>query len=75
MRQIWRAWLAVVHRAARVQSTVLLNVIYFAVFGPCAVIARLCGARLLEMDPRPDRGGWVERPPMHPSLVNLTRQF
>jgi len=75
VRLVWQAWLAFMHRAGSYQSTVLLNVVYFALFGPCAVLARLCGTRLLDLGPPARHNYWLERRKSRNTLVDLTRQF
>jgi hypothetical protein len=75
VRLLWAGWTTYVHRAAAYQSVALLHAVYFGVFGPSALIARLFGAKLLDLDPRPRRSYWVERQPTGASVIDLTRQF
>jgi hypothetical protein len=75
VRLIWSAWLECAHRAAAYQSLALLNVIYFVVFGPSALLARLLGRTLLDLDVRARRSYWQERPPIGRTLRELRRQF
>jgi hypothetical protein len=75
VRLLWAAWKAYVHRAATYQSVALLHVVYFGVFGPSALIARLFGATLLDLDPRQRRSYWLERQPIRRSVIDLKRQF
>jgi hypothetical protein len=75
VRLLWDGWTAYVERATGYQSTALLHVLYFGVFGPTVVLARLFGARLLDLDARPRKSYWVERPPVGKTLADLTRQF
>jgi hypothetical protein len=74
-RVLWLAWTAYTRRAGVYQSRVLLNAIYFVVFGPCALAARLVGVRLLDIDPRPRSSYWSERRPTNTTLDDLKRQF
>jgi hypothetical protein len=67
--------MAYVHRAAAYQSMALLHMIYFGVFGPSVLIARLSGAKFLDLDPRPRRSYWLERPQTGKTVIDLTRQF
>jgi hypothetical protein len=53
----------------------LLHVVYFGVFGPSALIARLFGATLLDLAPRQRRSYWLERQPTGRSVIDLKRQF
>ena len=67
--------MAYVHRAVAYQSVALLHVVYFGVFGPSALVARLFGATLLDLDPPDRRSYWLDRQPTGKSVVDLTRQF
>jgi hypothetical protein len=46
---LFEAWKAYAHRAASYQTRVVLSVVYLLVLGPAALIARLFGARLLDL--------------------------
>ncbi|HLZ30177.1 MAG TPA: hypothetical protein VKV73_22875 [Chloroflexota bacterium] len=72
---LWDAWQAYAHRAAVYQTRALLNTAYFLVFGPCALVARMLGARLLDLDRRPRPSYWVQRKSTYGSLEDLERQF
>ena len=67
-------WKAYAHRAGSYQTRVLLTLAYVVVLGPAAFIARLFGARLMDLSPT---GGstWLERPSADKSLTALRRQF
>jgi hypothetical protein len=75
VRLIWHGWLEYVHRATAYHSRALLNVIYFGVFGPSALVARLLGGKLLDLETRPRPSYWKERPPTARTLDELGRQF
>jgi hypothetical protein len=72
---LWDAWRAYAHRAASYQSRALLNATYFLVFGPGASVARLLGARLLDLDRRPRASYWIARPAPGNTLEAMERQF
>ena len=57
--------LAASRAAARAQAAVLLTLVYFAVLGPVALLARLCGADFLGRR-RPARSGWIPLPRQDP---------
>lgn len=75
MRLLWQGWNAYVQRASAYQSRALLNVLYFGVFGPTVLLARLFGVRLLDLDARPRTSYWVKRQPTGKTLLDLTRHF
>ena len=75
MRWLWQGWTAYVQRATAYQSVVLLNLLYFGVFGPSVLAARLFRARLLDLDTRPRASYWVPRQPVGKTMADLTRHF
>ena len=74
-RELWEAWKAYAERAGGYQAQVLLSLVYFLVLGPSALIGRLAGAKLLDLDRRPRASYWIERPKPDPSLKAMERQF
>jgi hypothetical protein len=70
---LWQAWKAYAHRATSYQTRVLLSGVYLLVLGPGAMLARLFGNRLLDLD----RGSssWIARGPQDTTLQGLRRQF
>ena len=71
---VWEAWKAYTHRAASYQTRALLTIVYLVVLGPGALLARLFGARLLDLD-RAGVSSWMLRPPQDKTLDGLRRQF
>jgi hypothetical protein len=71
---LWQAWKAYAHRAASYQSSVLLSLAYALVLGPAALLARLSGARLLDLRASGPTS-WLERDAQDRSLEALRRQF
>lgn len=69
------AWKEYAHRTAVYQTHVLLNAAYFLAFGPSALVARMFGARLLDLDNRPRASYWIQRQPTSSTLDDLERQF
>jgi hypothetical protein len=71
------AWKAYAHRASSYQSNVLLTLVYLVILGPAALLARLLGARLLDLDDRPGSTWLVRRDITRDlqTLVGLRRQF
>lgn len=70
---LWQAWKAYAHRAASYQTRVVLTVVYVLVLGPGAVLGRLVGAPLLDLDRR--SSSWTVRGPQDTTLDDLRRQF
>jgi hypothetical protein len=75
VRLLWQAWNAYLRRASGYQAVALLNALYFGVFGPSVLVARLFGARLLDLNSRRHESYWLERRPVSTSLVDLSRHF
>ena len=58
------------------QSVVVLHLVYYAVFGPSAALARLGGRNLLDLTNDDDRVSyWIEREPSSRSVDELVRPF
>jgi Saxitoxin biosynthesis operon protein SxtJ len=74
-RLMWDGWNAYAHRAGGYQAQVLLTLVYFLVLGPSALVARLFGNHLLDLDHRPRPSYWIERETEPPTLASLERQF
>ena len=75
MRLIRQGWLAYIERASGYQSVAVLNALYFVVFGPSVLVARLFGARLLDLDARARPSYWVKRQPAGKTVEALARHF
>jgi len=74
-RLLWEAWKAYSHRAASYQGNLLLSIIYFVILGPCITLARLFGARLLDLSTRSRTSHWIARRPTEKTLAGMERQF
>jgi hypothetical protein len=76
LRWLLEAWKAYAHRAASYQSSVLLTLVYLVILGPAALLARLFGARLLDLEARPG-STWLARRDSgdQQTLTDLRRQF
>jgi hypothetical protein len=75
MRLLWQGWMAFIERASAYQSVALLNGLYFGVFGPSVVLARVLRVRLLDLDARPRPSYWIERQPPDKTIAALSRHF
>jgi hypothetical protein len=67
---LWARWKAVARVAARVQSNVILTILYFLVFLPLALIRRPFAGPF-----GGDAPGWLERPPAARDLPAARRQY
>jgi hypothetical protein len=74
-RVLWDAWKTYSHRASGYQTNLLLSAVYLLVLGPSAIVARLFGSKLLDLDSRPRSSYWIERKPAENTLAALERQF
>ena len=70
---IVEVWTAYAHRAAGYQTRVLLTLVYAVILGPAALLGRLFGARLLDLNGACST--WVIRPAPDKTLDALRRQF
>jgi len=66
---LWSRWKAFAHRAARVQSNIILTILYFLVLLPLALVRRLFA------NPLAEAGIWHQRPPATHDLSVARRQF
>lgn len=73
-RKVWERWKAIAHVIGDFQSKLLLNVFYFVILGPVAVVRRMCFDRL---HLRPGSlSGWIEVSGTKPrSVDDARRQF
>jgi hypothetical protein len=74
VRWIVEVWTAYAHRAATYQTRVLLTLVYAVVLGPAALLGRLFGARLLDLNGSTS-STWLVRPEADKTLDALRRQF
>ena len=66
---LWSRWKTLAHRAARVQSNIILTVLYFVVLVPLALLRRPFA------NPLAGSPVWRERPSVPHDLVSARRQF
>jgi hypothetical protein len=67
---LWRRWKAFARQAARVQSNILLTILYFVVFVPLALVRRPFTERFGGTGDR-----WFERSPAPRDVTAARRQF
>jgi hypothetical protein len=70
------AWKAYAHRAGNYQTRLMLTLVYLLVLGPAALLGRLFGARLIDLESGPT-STWSQRAnsPDDKTLTALRRQF
>jgi hypothetical protein len=73
---LYEAWKAYAHRAATYQTQVLLTLVYLFILGPAVGLARLFGARLIDLDTG-QKSTWLVRTntASEKTLGALRRQF
>jgi hypothetical protein len=74
LRWVVEVWKAYAHRAATYQTRILLTLVYAVILGPCAIMGRLFGSRLMDLSSGP-KSTWLPRPAADKSLAALRRQF
>lgn len=67
---LWARWKAFARVAARVQSNIILTILYFLVFLPLALLRRLFAGQF-----GGHADGWLERQPAPRDLPAARRQF
>ena len=76
LRFLLEVWKAYAHRAASYQTRALLSLAYLLLLGPAALLGRLFGARLIDLDSG-SKSTWSARTSDGESktLAALQRQF
>jgi hypothetical protein len=69
-RTLWDRWKTLARHAARIQSNIILTVLYFLAFLPLALLRRPFAGPL---GGRADQ--WRERPPAPRDIASARRQF
>jgi hypothetical protein len=67
---LWARWKTLARHAARIQSNIILTVLYFLVFLPLALVRRPFAAHL-----QAGAGSWRERDATPHDLPSARRQF
>jgi len=67
MQRAWQRWRRFAHRAAEVQSNVLLFVMFYLFVVPASVLFRMRGTH--------DSNGWRSLPHQEPTLDEARSQF
>jgi hypothetical protein len=76
LRPIRRGWMTAAGGMGWVMTRVILTVLFFGVFTPIGVIARLAGKRFLHLSAEPSAESyWVKRDPSASEPGALERQF
>jgi len=69
MPVLWTRWKAFAHRAARVQSNVILTILYYLILLPLSLVRRPFRSPLAAIPT------WHERPPATHDLDSARQQF
>ncbi|HEV8306238.1 MAG TPA: SxtJ family membrane protein [Methylomirabilota bacterium] len=73
LRAVWAGWVRIAHAIGRVQSRVVLTVLYFVLLGPFALGVRLL-ADPLQLRRRPGGSHWLPRAASPASLEAFRKQ-
>lgn len=75
---IKNGWMTFAHVIGRVQTSVLLSIVYHGAVGPLSIFARVSGRDVMDLKP-PRRGGTesysVVLPPITTTIERAQRQF
>ena len=75
LRKLWVAWKAFAHILGRVQTAILLSVIYHVTIGPTGLVCRLLRRDLLGLHRVDGPSFAVPAPPVSTTLEQAGRQF
>ena len=75
LRKLLASWKAFAHILARVQTAILLSIIYHVAIGPIGLLCRLLGRDLLGLKRVEGSSFAVELPPVTGSLERAQKQF
>lgn len=68
-------WMAFVYVLGKVQTTILLSIVYHVALGPIALVGRVIGRDLLDLKSRPGGSYARERPRISSTLDEAVKQF
>ena len=75
LRKLWDLWKAFAHVLGRVQTAILLSIIYHIAIGPIGLLCRLLGRDLLGLRRLDGASFAVELPPISAGLEQARKQF
>jgi hypothetical protein len=75
LRKLWALWKAFAHVLGRVQTAILLSVIYHVALGPIGLVSQLSRRDLLGLRPAPGSSFAVELPPLSSTVERAQKQF
>lgn len=75
LRKLWTGWKAFAHVLGKIQTTILLSVIYAIAIGAVSVVGKLLGRDLLALRRSGGTSYWRALPPTTRRLEDARRQF
>ena len=75
LRALGRAWMRFAHALGRIQTFLILSIVYLVVLGPIGVVMRLTGQDPLRRPAGEGRTGWDDRIPEPAGLPAARRMF
>ncbi len=75
LRKLWTLWKAFAHALGRVQTAILLAIIYHVAVGPIGLVCRLTKRDLLGLRPVEGDSFSVDAPPISTTLEQAQKQF
>jgi hypothetical protein len=70
-----RAWMMLAIALSKVTTPIVLAVLFFALFAPCALLLRLLGKNPLRHETGSGNSYWIARRPPGPSPASMSNQF
>jgi hypothetical protein len=74
-RGLWAGWKAFAHILGRIQTTILLSLVYCLALGPISLLGRLLRWDLLALRQSGHASYWVQLPQITSNMEQARKQF
>jgi hypothetical protein len=75
LRALWAGWKAFAHILGRIQTTILLSLVYCLALGPISLLSRLSRRDLLALRRSGHASYWVQLPQITSNMDQARKQF
>jgi hypothetical protein len=75
LRRVWAGWKAFAHILGKIQTTILLTLVYCVAIGPISLLGRLLRRDLLALRRSGNASYWVQLPQITSDTERARKQF